>query len=255
MYVNTCCGNKKVIKKKQLYRSTKITTDISIDYRWTLDRNIERLSSDYRPSVDRPSTECWPITDWYIGQESTNYWRSVREKSAKCWWSIGVRKAISAEIQLERLSTDYQPCLDRVSTDYRRLYRPSVDRLSTAISTDRSVDTTYSKHTIDCDLGTRLGILGIFGNYESDTTNCSNNINIKKPSRIIITIISLYNPHKMTMSLNFPGIRFLRTKFKSRKRKNWTRRLVVTSSIRRRTREFHAVVVQWRQRNPGVVNR
>ena len=145
-------------KKKQLYRSTKIATDISIDYRPTLDRNIERLSFDYQPSVDRPSTESWPITDWYISQESTNYRRSVREKSAKCRWSIGVRKALSAEIHLERLSTDYQPFLDRVSTDYRPLYRPSVDRLSTAISTDWSVDIPFSKHKTDWDLGTRLGI-------------------------------------------------------------------------------------------------
>ena len=116
------------------------------------------LYFDYRPSVDRPSTERWPITDRYISEVSTNYRRSVGEKSAKCRWSIGVRKALSAEIHLERLSTDYQPCLDRVSTDYRPLYRPSVDRLSTAISTDWSVDIPFSKHKTDWDLGTRLGI-------------------------------------------------------------------------------------------------
>ena len=41
---------------------------------------------------------------------------------------------------------------DRLSTNYRPLYRSSVDRLSTAISTamssDRSVDTTYSKQDL-----------------------------------------------------------------------------------------------------------
>ena len=111
------------------------------------------LSSDYRPSVDRPSTERWPITERNIGEVSTNYRQSVGEKSAKCRWSIGERKAISPETHLERLSTvsrpsvvrlstDYRPSVDRVSTDYR----PNVDWLSTAISTDRSVDTTYSKH-------------------------------------------------------------------------------------------------------------
>ena len=100
------------------------------------------LSSDYRPSVDRPSTERWPITERYIGEIST-----------KCRWSIGERKAISAETHLERLSTVSRPCVVRLSAESRPTidqlstdYRPSVDRLSTAISTDRSVDTTYSKH-------------------------------------------------------------------------------------------------------------
>ena len=59
-------------------------------------------------SVDRPLTECWPITDRYISQVSTNYRRSV-----------GERKAILAETHLEWLST--------------------------AISTDISVDITHSK--------------------------------------------------------------------------------------------------------------
>ena len=71
-------------------------------------------------SVDRLSTECRPITDRYIGQVSTNYRRSV-----------GERKAISAETHLERLSTVSRPSVDRLSTDYRPLYRPSVDRVLT----------------------------------------------------------------------------------------------------------------------------
>ena len=113
------------------------------------------LSSDYRPSVDRPSTERWPITDRYISEVSTNYRRSVGEVS------------VNEKLYRPRhIWNDYRPCLDRVSSDYRpslyRLstaisaesrptidqlstdYRPSVDRLSTAISTDRSVDTTYT---------------------------------------------------------------------------------------------------------------
>ena len=51
-------------------------------------------------SVNRPSTECRPITDRYIGQVLTNYRRSV-----------GERKAISAETHLERLSTVSRPSL------------------------------------------------------------------------------------------------------------------------------------------------
>ena len=85
-------------------------------------------------SIDRPSTECRPITDWYIGQVSTNYRRSV-----------GERKAISAETHLERLSTVSRPSVDPLSTNYR----PGVDRvsmaISTAMSTDISVDITHSK--------------------------------------------------------------------------------------------------------------
>ena len=134
------------------------------------------LYSDYRPSVDRPSTERWPITDRYISEVSTNYRRSVGEKSAKCRWSIGERKAISAETHLERLSTvsrpsvvrlssesrptidryidrvstDYRPSVNRVSTDYRPLYRP-IDR-----STLSTVNMMISQP-----LFTRLACLGL----------------------------------------------------------------------------------------------
>ena len=102
-----------------------------------------------RPTIDRVSTNYWPIHRSSINQLSTNYRRSV-----------GERKAISAETHLERLSTVSLPSVDRLSTDYRPLCRPSVDRLSTeyrpsvdrvstaistAISTDISVDITHSK--------------------------------------------------------------------------------------------------------------
>ena len=94
------------------------------------------------PTIDWVSTNYWPIHRSSIDQPSTNYRRSV-----------GERKAISADTHLERLSavsqpsvdplstaisTDCQPSIDRVSTDYRPTvdwvstdYRPSVDRLST----------------------------------------------------------------------------------------------------------------------------
>ena len=86
------------------------------------------LSSEYRPSVDRPSTECWPITDRYIGEVSTNYRRSVGEVSVNeklyrprhIWNDYGPC--------LDRVSSDYRPSLDRLSTDYRPLYRVSTDR-------------------------------------------------------------------------------------------------------------------------------
>ena len=85
-------------------------------------------------SVDRPSTECWPITDRYIGQVSTNYRRSV-----------GERKAILAETHLEWLSTVSRLTIDRYIDQESTEYRPTVDWVSTAISTDISVDITHSK--------------------------------------------------------------------------------------------------------------
>ena len=115
-------------------------------------------------SVDRPSTECRPITDRLNGQVSTNYRPSVGEMSAKCRWMksyIGRDTSgttigrVSTECRptidryIDRLSTDYRPSDDRVSTDCR----PTIDRvstaISTAISTDISVDITHSKQDLN----------------------------------------------------------------------------------------------------------
>ena len=72
---------------------------------------IERLSTDYRPTIDQPSIDYRPTVD--------------------------------------RLSTDYRPSIDRLSTDYRPTVDRYIDRLSTAMSTamstDISVDITHSK--------------------------------------------------------------------------------------------------------------
>ena len=96
-------------------------------------------------SVDRPSTECRPITDRYIGQVSTNYRRSVGEVSVneKLYQPRHIWNDYRPSVdQLSTaISTDCQPIVDRVSTEYR----PTVDRVSTAISTDISVDITHSK--------------------------------------------------------------------------------------------------------------
>ena len=64
-------------------------------------------------SVDRPSTECRPITDRYIGQVSTNYRPTIGEVS------------VNEKLYRPRhIWNDYRSCLDRVSTHYRPLYRP-----------------------------------------------------------------------------------------------------------------------------------
>ena len=80
-----------------------------------------------RPSFDRVSTNYWPIHLSSIDQ------LSISEVSAKCRQNV------------DPLSTDYRPLywpsVDRVSTDYQ----PTIDRVSTAISTDILVDITHSK--------------------------------------------------------------------------------------------------------------
>ena len=82
-------------------------------------------------SVDRPSTECRPITDRYIGQVSTNYRPTIGEVSAKCRRSVGEVSVNEKLYRPRHIWNDYRPCLDRVSTDYRPTIDGYVDRLST----------------------------------------------------------------------------------------------------------------------------
>ena len=96
-------------------------------------------------SVDRPSTECRPITDQHIGQVSTNYRPTIGEVSAKCRRKVGEVSVNEKLYRPRHIWNDYLPCLDRVSTHYRPTIDRYIDRVSTAISTDISVDITHSK--------------------------------------------------------------------------------------------------------------
>ena len=115
-----------------VYQST--VGDMLVNCRW----HIGKLSVAYQSYVI-----C-------IGQllvdTSVKYRPVIGEMSAKCLRGIGDLKAISADIHIDRLSTDYPPSVHQVSIDSRS----SVDRVSTATSTDITVDiavdTTYSKH-------------------------------------------------------------------------------------------------------------
>ena len=149
-------NNKKVIEfglsYEELWRSRRVLSGILFTV-GSVNRSIgwySGLSSDYRPSVDRVLTNYWPVRR-----------SSIDQLSAKCRWTKSYIGRDTSGTTIDRVSTDYRPLyrptIDRVSTDYRpsvdRLLtdcRPTVDRLSTAISTaistDRSVDTTYSKH-------------------------------------------------------------------------------------------------------------
>ena len=112
----------------------QLLTDTSVKYRPTIDqvsakcrRNVGEVSvneklyrprhiwNDYRPCLDRVSTQYRPTIDRYIDRLST-----------ECRPTI------------DRVSTKYRPSVDRVSTDYR----PSVDRY---IDRYLSVDITHSK--------------------------------------------------------------------------------------------------------------
>ena len=105
-------------KSRPIYRSTigRLSTAISNSYLLTIDH-----------SVDRPSTECRPITDQYIGQVSTNYRRSFGKKSAKCRWMKSYIGRDTSGTTIDRVSTECRPTIDRLSNECR----PSVDRLLT----------------------------------------------------------------------------------------------------------------------------
>ena len=111
---------------------------ISVNCRWY----VGQLSVAYRSTIGRISVVCHmyrSITGRYIGQVSANYRPSVGQVSARYRWP---------ESYIGRHT--YRPTIDWLSTDYP----PSVDRVSTATSTDIAVDiavdTTYSKHDPAC---------------------------------------------------------------------------------------------------------
>ena len=93
-----------------------------------------------RPTIGRVSTNI--ITDRYIGQVSTNYRptigevsakcrRSVGEKSAKCRWTKSYISRDTSGTTIDRVSTECRPTIDRLSTAISTDSRPSVDRVST----------------------------------------------------------------------------------------------------------------------------
>ena len=93
-------------------------------------KNVENAKC--RLTIDRVSTNYWPIHRSSIDQLSTNYRRSIGEVSAKCRRKVGKVSVNEKLYRPRHIWNDYRPCLDRVSTHYR----PTIDRLSTAISTD-----------------------------------------------------------------------------------------------------------------------
>ena len=107
---------------------------------------FDQVSTDHRPSVDQL------LTDRLV-----KYRRTIGKVSVKYRWTKSYIGRETSGRTIDRVSTECRPTIVRDSTAYRPTidryidrvltdYRPSVDRLSTAISTGRSVDTTYGKH-------------------------------------------------------------------------------------------------------------
>ena len=95
----------------------QLLTDTSVKYRRTIGEVTHlELSTMSQPSVVRLSFKSWPTADWLSTAISTE-----------------------SRLTIDRLLTECRPTIHRVST-----------AISTTISTDRSVDTTYSKHDPQC---------------------------------------------------------------------------------------------------------
>ena len=118
----------KLFKKNQLFRSTKIATDISIDYRPTLDRNIERLSL----TINQVSTDHRPSLDQLLTDTSVKNRPTISEVSAKSRRSVGEVSVYEKLYRLRYIWNDCRPTINRVSTECR----PTIDRYIDRVSTD-----------------------------------------------------------------------------------------------------------------------
>ena len=81
---------------------------------------IDQVSTDHRPSVDQLLTDT-----------SVKYRRTIGEVSVKYRWTESYIGRDTSGTTIDRVSTECCPTIVRVSTDYRPLYRPSFDWLST----------------------------------------------------------------------------------------------------------------------------
>ena len=106
--------------------------------------------SCYLPTIDQVSTDHRPSVGQLLTDTSVKYRRTIGEVSVKYRWTKSRISRDTSGTTIDRVSTECRPTIVRVWTDYR----PTIDRyinrvstaISTVISTDRSVETTYSKH-------------------------------------------------------------------------------------------------------------
>ena len=94
-------------------------------------------NAKYRPTIDRVSTNYWLI-----------HRSSIDQLSAKCRWTKSYIGRDTSGTTIDRVSTECRPTIDQLSTGCR----PTIDRvsmaISTAMSTDISVDITHSKQDL-----------------------------------------------------------------------------------------------------------
>ena len=120
---------------------------------------------------------------------------------------------------IDRLSTDYRPLyrptVDRVSTEYRpsvdRLStecRPTIDRVSTAISTDISVEITHSRQDpqkfplVSVIVVVGLANLSCCYDHCVNVANKPDITNVRQrtpPSELSLTTITIITPHNITI--------------------------------------------------------
>ena len=135
MHVNTCCGNKKVIKKnnytdrqksRPIYRSTtgRLSTEISNGYLLTIDQ----VSTDHHVTIDRVLTNYWLIHRSRIDQLSAKCPRKVGEVSVKYRCTKSYIGRDTSGTTIDRLSTVSRPSVDRLSTVISTECRPTIDR-------------------------------------------------------------------------------------------------------------------------------
>ena len=97
---------------------------------------INQVSTDHRRSVDQLLTNT-----------SVKYRRTIGEVSAKSRRSVGEVLVNEKLYRPRHIWNDYRPCLDRLSTAISTESRPSLDRVSTDYRpTDRSTLPTVNMH-------------------------------------------------------------------------------------------------------------
>ena len=87
--------------------------------------------SCYLLTIDQVSTDQWPSVDQLLTDTLVKYRRTVGEVSVKYRWTKIYIGRDTSETTIDRVSTECRATIVGVSTYYRPLYLPSLDRLST----------------------------------------------------------------------------------------------------------------------------
>ena len=129
MYVNTWCGNNEVIKKKNSYSDRQKSRPI---YRSTIGRLSTEISNGYLLTINQVSTDHRPSLDQLLTDTSVKNRPTISEVSAKSRRSVGEVSVYEKLYRPRYIWNDYRPTINRVSTECR----PTIDRYIDRVSTD-----------------------------------------------------------------------------------------------------------------------